>query len=401
MKAVSNDPNGLQEITPTPLSNAKAKKIHEALATWFESNARPLPWRQDYPPYWVWISEIMLQQTRMETVLPYFQRWISRFPTISSLAAAPLDDVLKLWEGLGYYSRARSLHKAAQIISSDFGRELPHTPENLRKLPGIGPYTAGAIASIAFQQPEPAVDGNAARVLSRITLQTLPVAKPIAQKYLWQTAQTLVELGNPRNLTQAIMELGATICTPRSPNCHRCPVTSHCLAQKENKQQEIPARKKKLQRRIVKGITLVMEHRNKVYLRQRQAKGLWGGLWEVPWLETTEKPSINTKTLLAGIIAETGIDSNSSTITPLGGFHHELTHFRLEMECYHLKFPDKAEVPELQPIATKSKANNQGWWAQEEIEKLALGRPTSKILNLWRDAQSQTMTQHRNQNPDE
>ena len=198
--------------------------LAECLLDWYGRNARHLPWREYPNPYNVWISEVMLQQTRVETVLPYFQRWMEHFPSITALAEAPLEEVLSIWEGLGYYSRARNLQRAAQIVVSEHGGQLPAEPAELRKLPGIGRYIAGAIASIAFGQDEPALDGNIRRVLARAFDVSAPARSPQGERRLWKLAADHLPTGRAGDYNQALMDLGATICTPRAPDCPRCPL---------------------------------------------------------------------------------------------------------------------------------------------------------------------------------
>src|SRR5688572_30795072 len=214
--------------------------MHEELILWFDENQRALPWRSTYDPYHVWISEIMLQQTQVETVVPYFERWMETFPSVSALAAADEQSVLNVWSGLGYYSRARNLMAAAGILTREHNGVVPSDYEALRSLPGIGQYTAGAILSIAFNKPYPVVDGNVRRVLSRIYgwEQDSP-------KRLWEAADRLVQSAEPRRINQAIMELGATVCSFKAPRCLVCPVQAACVAYKTGKQQEIPPVKKR------------------------------------------------------------------------------------------------------------------------------------------------------------
>src|SRR5215212_5496516 len=212
------------------------------LLNWYDAHAADLPFRRTHDPYRIWLSEIMLQQTQVTTVIPYFERFLARFPTVESLAAAPLDDVLKLWEGLGYYSRARNLHRAAQHIVTDHGAHFPTTAIELQALPGIGRYTAGAIASIAYNEPVAVLDGNVMRVLTRLYDIADDIAAPATQKRLWTLAESLVPPDHPGNFNQAMMELGRTICKPRQPLCAACPVSAHCLAFQRGVQSERPVK---------------------------------------------------------------------------------------------------------------------------------------------------------------
>jgi len=259
----------------------------EKLAAWFARNKRPMPWRNTRDPYRIWLSEIMLQQTQVATVIPYYEKFVARFPTVNELAAAPLDDVLKLWAGLGYYSRARNLHRGAQAIAGRFGGTMPNTPEMIREIPGIGPYTAGAVLSIAYSRPVALVDGNVARVLSRLRMLSGDWRQNPAKDALWSLAAELVghcgKAVDPGDLNQALMELGATVCTPRGPECSRCPAAAHCLAFKNNKQAAFPEIAKKAASPVWKlRAWIVRDKRGHMLFAQRESEGLFGGLWEVP-----------------------------------------------------------------------------------------------------------------------
>ncbi|MCS7300931.1 MAG: A/G-specific adenine glycosylase, partial [Fimbriimonadales bacterium] len=220
-----------RSVAPTEIAlDAEwVSELRRALLRWFEAHKRPTPWRDNPDPYRVWVSEVMLQQTQTATVIPYFERFIARFPDVQALADAPLEEVLRYWEGLGYYARARNLHKAARMIVQNGGR-LPATADRLRELPGIGAYTAGAIASIAFGQPTPVVDGNVIRVLARLLWLKGDLKAAPAQKQLWRISEQLIDPQRPGDFNQAIMELGSTVCTPTQPRCSECPVSHLCAA---------------------------------------------------------------------------------------------------------------------------------------------------------------------------
>ncbi|HEX2166809.1 MAG TPA: A/G-specific adenine glycosylase, partial [Longimicrobiales bacterium] len=224
----------------SPFSRDDADLIRARLLAFFDASARPLPWRQSRDPYAVWVSEVMSQQTRVETAIPYYQRWLSRFPTVAALADASPDEVLKAWEGLGYYSRARNLHAAARIVRERHGGEVPVQYDALRALPGVGEYTAGAVSSIAFGARRPAVDGNVRRVLARLLDDPAP-----SPAMLHAAAGALVPAERPGDFNQSLMELGATICTPRAPRCRRCPVAGRCAALAAGTQEQRPLPKPK------------------------------------------------------------------------------------------------------------------------------------------------------------
>jgi A/G-specific adenine glycosylase len=262
------------------------KRVVEKLAAWFSRNKRPMPWRNTRDPYRIWLSEIMLQQTQVATVIPYYEKFVARFPTVNDLARAPLDDVLKLWAGLGYYSRARNLHRGAQAIAGRFSGTMPDTLETIREIPGIGPYTAGAVLSIAYSRPVALVDGNVARVFSRMRMLGGDWRQNPAKDELWKIAGELVSRCgevNPGDLNQALMELGATVCTPRAPECSRCPVSTHCAAFKHKKQDAFPQIAKKAAVPVWKlRAWIVRDSRGRMLFAQREPDGLFGGLWEVP-----------------------------------------------------------------------------------------------------------------------
>jgi len=278
--------------------------MHDELTAWFEEHQRALPWRATYTPYQIWISEIMLQQTQVETVVPYFERWIAELPDVASLASASEEKVLKLWAGLGYYSRARNLMEAAKILKKEHRGVLPADYEALRSLPGIGQYTAGAILSIAFNQPYPIVDGNVRRVLSRINGW-----QEESPKRLWEAAEKLVQRATPRLINQAVMELGATVCSFKAPRCLVCPVQRVCVAYRTGKQQEIPAVKKRPETVRVQLFAVVQQKAGLLLMK------LSRGLWEFPMFN--EVPE--------------------GKLAHVGACRHTITHHRLEVQVYQGK----------------------------------------------------------------
>lgn len=252
------------------------------LLKWYQHNARDLPWRRRVTPYRTWVSEVMLQQTRVETVIPYFQRWMIRFPTLRRLSEASEQEVLLLWEGLGYYSRARNLRNAARLIIRHFDGKIPSEVSQLSKLPGVGPYTAGAIASIAFRVNAVALDGNIRRVLARVFYIRGTAKDPRVEKRLWVIARAHLPTGKASEYNQALMDLGATICLPKQPRCDLCPVCGMCLARKRGEQASIPRRQRR--RSIphqVLGAVVVRRNRS-VLIAKRVSKNLLGGMWEFP-----------------------------------------------------------------------------------------------------------------------
>ncbi len=270
----------------------KEKKgaFQQEFVQWYEENQRILPWRATHEPYAIWVSEIMLQQTRVETVIPYFNRFMEWFPEIKDLAAAPEDKLLKAWEGLGYYSRVRNLQKAAQQIMENFAGEMPRTIEEISSLKGIGPYTAGAIASIAFNQPEPAIDGNVMRVFSRLFRISADIAKPSSRKIFDQRVREVISPDKPSEFNQAIMDLGATICTPTSPKCERCPIQNYCQAYQEDNVTAYPVKVKKTKVKKVYYVACAIQNEKQEFLlEKRPATGLLSNMWTFPLIEVTEQ----------------------------------------------------------------------------------------------------------------
>ena len=253
------------------------------LLDWYEAHKRSLPWRDDVTPYRVWVSEIMLQQTRVEAARDYYLRWMARFPTLSDLADAEETEVLKLWEGLGYYSRARNLHKAAKVVKEQFAGKLPADPKALRSLPGIGAYTVGAILSIAFNVPEAAVDGNVMRVVSRLTAEGFDQSKDEVRAEIAAGLRPLIPEGRSSSFTQSLFELGALICLPNAtPRCDVCPLQNHCEAHRLKKELDYPVKVVKAEKRHEKLTVFVLEWEGKYAIKKRNEKGLLAGLWELP-----------------------------------------------------------------------------------------------------------------------
>lgn len=268
------------------MDEAAAKKVTERLLSWYSDIYRPLPWRQDPTPYKVWISEIMLQQTRIEAVLPYYNRFLEAAPDVRALAALSEDALLKLWEGLGYYSRARNLQKAARLIVDEYGGELPADYDRLLSLPGIGVYTAGAIASIAFRIPVPAVDGNVMRVLARLTADDTDVLSTAGKRVFTDLAWQLVSEEQPDRFNQALMELGERVCLPNArPDCSRCPLSDLCEAHRLGCETDLPVRAPKKARRIENRLVAVVRVAGeppRVLLHKRPSQGLLADMWELP-----------------------------------------------------------------------------------------------------------------------
>ncbi|MCL6626743.1 MAG: A/G-specific adenine glycosylase [Alicyclobacillus shizuokensis] len=255
------------------------------LVTWYEQHRRDLPWRRTRDPYAIWLSETMLQQTRVETVISYYQEFLRRFPSVGALAAAEEADVLKMWQGLGYYSRARNLHRAARLVVARYGGRIPDDEESLSELPGVGPYTRGAVLSIAFDQPVPAVDGNVLRVMARFLGIDDPIQSPAVKRQVHSVVAGWLAETRPSQLTQALMELGALVCVPRQPRCTDCPLQDECTAFRTHRTQELPVRAKARPRREVVVVALWCEDARGVLLEQRPGRGLLARLWQLPATE--------------------------------------------------------------------------------------------------------------------
>lgn len=259
------------------------------LIRWYQKNQRNLPWRKSKDPYDIWISEIMLQQTRVETVIAYYQKFMKRFPTIFDIAKSPIEDVLKHWEGLGYYSRARNIHKTSKIIVEQYNGVFPKTYKNVIDLPGIGPYTAGAILSIAYNKNYPAVDGNVLRVMSRFFCIEEDVALQISKKKIEDIVRYYIPEGGASDFNQALMELGALICIPQNPRCLLCPLQEDCKGFAEKKQSELPIKTKKTKPIIENYYIGIIYNKNKVLMNQRTEETLLKGLWEFPGVKARNK----------------------------------------------------------------------------------------------------------------
>lgn len=262
-------------------------QFQHRLLAWYNENKRDLPWRKGRDPYHIWVSEIMLQQTKVDTVLPYFERFTELFPTIDHLASASEEKVLKAWEGLGYYSRARNLHKGVKEVQSKYQGKVPDSKENILDISGVGPYTAGAILSIAYNKPLPAVDGNVMRVISRIYNLFDDISKGKTRSKIENIVEQLIPEEIPGDFNQALMELGALICTPKSPHCLLCPVLELCEGRKEGNEEKLPIKAKKKSPKVIYRISLVIQTEDKVVLVKRPSEGLLANMWELPSIEHT------------------------------------------------------------------------------------------------------------------
>ncbi len=353
--------------------------IAPTLLTWWDAGHADLPWRRMTDAYAIWVAEVMLQQTQIATVIPYYERWMARFPTVAALAAAPLDDALKQWEGLGYYSRARHLHAAAQHIIRDHGGHLPRTVSELVKLPGIGRYTAGAIASIAYDERAPVLDGNVIRVLSRVLDLAEDVTQSATRSRLWHLAGELVSAERPGDFNQALMELGQQICVPQNPRCLICPLAALCLARQRGTQLERPVRPPRQRTPHYDVVaTIIWEagvpsREGRFLVTQRPLGGLLGGLWEFPGGKAEPGEAL-PDALRREIREELALD-----VTP-GEFvlevAHAFTHFRITVHAFHAAYT--GGEPRHLGVA------DHAWVTLNNLERYAFAVTNRKIIERLR-----------------
>jgi A/G-specific adenine glycosylase len=313
------------------MTDSSPTGLADRLLAWYTLHARAIPWSGSRNPYAVWVSEIMLQQTQVETVIPYYTRWMQRFPTLASLAEASEQEVLSCWEGLGYYSRARSLHKAARQVVQDLSGNLPSDAIALQRLPGIGRYTAAAVASIAFGEDQAALDGNIRRVLARVFNLTEPARSPEGEQRLWELAAAHLPPGRAGDYNQALMDLGATICTPHKPQCLRCPLAELCQARQLGVQEQRPVN---MPRRRVPHITVtawVLSRGGEVLITLRPSRGLLGGMWEFPGGKQEEGEDLPA-CLQRELQEELGIIVGVGEL--FGIYHHAYTHFSVTLHAF-------------------------------------------------------------------
>lgn len=347
--------------------------IIRPLLRWFRANARDLPWRRTADPYAIWISEIMLQQTQVDTAKPYYLKFMKRFPTVQKLARTRIDTVMKQWEGLGYYARARNMHEAARQIVRHFNGQLPREKEGLLSLPGIGPYTAGAIASIAFGCREPVVDGNVARVLCRLLRITENPKRSPTKRRIWLVAEELLPASSPGDFNQALMELGAGVCSPANPHCCDCPLGRICLANIHQEQAILPVRDRSQPIPFYNVAIGVIFKKGHVLIDKRPPEGLLGGLWEFPGgkVQPGESPQ---DALRREIHEELGIEIR--LIRQLAIVGHAYTHFRVRLhafECVHVRGKPRC-----------GNCTAVKWVLPEVLDRFAFPAANKRIINILR-----------------
>jgi A/G-specific adenine glycosylase len=338
-------------------------RIRDRLAAWYARARRDLPWRATRDPYAIWVSEVMLQQTRVDTVVPYYEKFMARFPTVERLSRAPLEDVLESWAGIGYYGRARSLHSAAREVVERYGGRIPDETGTLLRLPGIGRYTAGAVASIAYGRRAPVLDGNATRVLSRLLLCEGPPAD------LWEAAAELVPDERPGDFNQALMELGATVCLPRRPDCLVCPLVRLCEARRQGKEEEIPRARARRAQRPARAAVALCERKGLLLVARRPAHGLLAGMWDFPSFDLAEGEDARI-VLARGVRVELGLLGEVGEALP--AVRHEFTHIKLC--CAPFRFAVRGGR------ARSERYSELRWVRPEKVARLAMSKLARRLL---------------------
>lgn len=354
------------------------------LLEWFQQHSRDLPWRHTYAPYHVWIAEIMLQQTQMDRVVFYFTRWLERFPDIPTLAAANEDEVLSCWEGLGYYSRARNLHRTAKLLAEQ-DNMLPVSHEDLRKLPGIGPYTAGAIMSIAFNQDFPVVDANIERLFARLFDIATPVKSRESKTLIWQKAAAMLPAGQSRLFNQALMELGALVCLPKNPLCGQCPVSLYCQALQLQIVHERPVLPRKKKTIFIQMATGILRRGDKVLIQKRQADDVWANLWEFPGgrLKEGESPQ---QAVVREFLEETGL--HVGVTGEITSVRHSYMHYRVILHGF---FCDAVAGEEKEPALHAAQENR--WVRFTELNRFAFPAGHRKLIKFLKESAARSQEQ--------
>lgn len=382
MSLVSGD--AVTDVIDCAVAGTPPRPEHQALVTallgWYEANKRPLPWRERHDPYEVWISEVMLQQTQMERGAQYFTRWMRLFPTLAHVARAHPDALLKAWEGLGYYSRVRNLHKAAGLIVERHNGVIPADADALRALPGIGEYTAGAILSIAYNKPYPAVDANVERVFARLFDVGQPVKSRVAAGFIRHMAEALIPDGRARDFNQALMELGALVCG-KTPRCDACPLAAHCQAKRLGITRERPIPGKKTPYSALSIVTGVLVHNGRLFIQKRLDSGVWAGFWEFPGgrIEEGETPE-------AAIVREFAEETAFAVrpVMALGLVRHAYTRYKIAMHCFVcvLDAPEGTGADGF-PLPRLSAATEYRWALPGELEAFTLPAGHRKLADAW------------------
>jgi A/G-specific adenine glycosylase len=355
------------------ISSAQRRSLRRRLLAWYRDHARDLPWRRSRDPYRVWISEVMLQQTQVATVREYFERFVAELPDVYQLAAADEQQVLRLWEGMGYYRRARQLHAAAKEIVSQHAGEFPSDVGDLMKLPGIGRYTAGAIASIAFGRRAPILEANTIRLLSRLICFQGDPSTADGQRLLWRTAEEILPQKDVAEFNQALMELGSLVCTPAEPRCPECPLSSLCAARAGGLQREIPQPKSRKEYTELREAAVVIRHRGRVLMRQCGGGERWAGLWDFPrFALEAEGPLFATDEIAEKVLRQTGIRCLPGPLVKR--LRHGVTRFRITLDCYEATYAGGR--------ARSASGASVRWIKREELEHLPLSTTGRKLAEL-------------------
>ncbi len=319
------------------------RSLAKDLLGWYRRHARDLPWRRTRDPYAIWVSEIMLQQTQVATVIPYFARFMARFPTVEALASAAENDVLRHWEGLGYYRRARQLHRAAAVIVDEHAGQFPRELTVVSTLPGIGRYTAGAITSIAFDARTPILEANTVRLLSRLAAFEGDPSSGAGRRFLWQLAESILPPENCRSFNQALMELGSLVCTPRKPKCETCPVAGQCASLIGGRQHEIPRLRPKTPSEAVREAAVVVWRKDRVLLRRRTPGERWAGLWDFLRFElSARRGTALVDELLEKVRGQSGLSIEPPE--PIATLKYGVTRFRITLQCYAARSPGRGRL---------------------------------------------------------
>ncbi len=344
--------------------------VRRRLLAWFDRHARDLPWRRGRDPYAIWVSEIMLQQTQVATVIDYFQRFLAAFPDVAALAAADEQQVLRLWEGLGYYRRARALHQGARRLCAEHGGRIPNDPEALARLPGLGRYTVNAILSQAYERRLPIVEANSRRVLCRLLGERGDPGKAPVQDRLWSAATALLPACRIGAFNQALMELGALICTPAAPACDRCPLARYCRSFQQGWQDQIPRKSSAPRIEEVREVAVALWRRRQVLLVQRREGGRWPGMWELP--RCTVPARAEPEQVAADLLAELGLRADLGA--EFATLRHSVTRFRITLVCLKATWRRGAFRPGLYPVGR--------WVAPAQLADFPLSRPQRRLAEL-------------------
>ena len=353
------------------LTEQQCQQFSQNIITWYHQHGRKsLPWQQNRTPYRVWVSEIMLQQTQVTTVIDYYQRFMARFPTVNDLAGAPIDDVLKLWTGLGYYARARNLHKAAQMVVEQYGGEFPTCIDEIQTLPGIGRSTGAAILSLALNQPHPILDGNVKRIIARCFMVEGWYGQAKVLKHMWQLVEKLSPVTDIQPYNQALMDIGSAICTRSKPNCNDCPVNEFCMANIENKTAEYPHKKPKKDKPVKSQWWPLIIKDGKVLLNQRPPSGIWGGLYSFSDFENEQQ--------LKNYCSENHIVAKHYNV--LEPMTHIFTHFQLDIQ------PVLIELDEHTCLDNVAASNQEIWHPIAQEPQFGVPTPVVKLLSVIKQA---------------